>query len=126
MSRLFPPLIRTRSEIERCNNFRIQALQQFMQIALPLSSRIIDVKTKMRSLRLRRPYTFLQHDIEDACDTFDRCIAYFTNCLNDPDYVVCGNEVSTAERDLNSFARRAERSLEMLQNVGRVRRMLSY
>lgn len=122
----FPPPIWTLSEIQRCNDYRNQALEQFLQIALPLSCRIIDVKLKMRSLRLRRPYNAVQNHLENACNTFDRCIVYFTTRLFNPAYIIRGDEVSRAKTDLNLWATRAERSLEMLQNRSRVRRKLTY
>lgn len=122
----YPLRLRTRSEVDRGNDYRAQVLQQFTQIAFPLSIRIIGVRTAMRNMRLRRPYTALQQHIEDACDIFDKCIIYFANCLTDPTYIVRGCEVSQAKRDLHLFAIRAELSLQILQNVSRVRRKLTY
>lgn len=125
MSR-YPLRLRTRSEVARGNVYRAQVFQQLIQISLPLSFRIIGVKTAMGNMRLRRPYTALQQETEDACNSFDRCILYFVNCLADPNYIVHGGEVSQATRDLNLFANRAELLLHILQNTSRVRRELTY
>ncbi len=125
MSR-YPIPFGTRTEIQRRNDYRQDELQRFVQMSLPLSVRILTVRVAMTNLDQQRPYTELQQDIEDACNTFNRYIIYFTNMFLDPDYVVHGGEVSEAKAHLTLAINRAEITLELFQNLNNVRRRLTY
>ncbi len=121
----FPITFGTPSEIQLRNFYRLEELQKFIQMYLPLSIRILTVRLAMINLDQQRPYTFLQQAIEDACNTFDRCIIYWTNIFLDPNYVVCGGEVTVAIIHLKLATSRAERSFRCLQNLNVSRTLTS-
>lgn len=119
------PRPRTRTEIERANNFKAQVLQKFVQMVLPLSNRIIDVRLGLRIFK-RRNHPALYDDIMTSCYKFDECISYYLSILSNEFYDLNGSELSQATRDVNKWVWQAENSLETLRNRSSVRRELIY
>lgn len=116
----------SRSEIEEWNGYRERTLNRFNEVVLPLSMRIVNVRTALNHLRPTRPYTELEQAIEAACDEFDGYFLDFTNILSGPTYLVKGDEVSQAKRLLDKCVNEAEKLLLMLQNRNQIRRELTY
>lgn len=124
-----PPSSYTRSHSRRANDLRQESLNQLIAVALPLSNRLIAVRTAFNALYLVRPtriQQMLHQELLDTFDVFNRVVNHFVQLFTNQNYYMTGDEITTAVRRLNKLTNRAEFLLPTLQNTNSVRRRLDF
>lgn len=119
---------RTRSEIARNDDYRQQVLSQFIRVSTPLSFRMFIVSMAYNNLpvALTAVERVIAQDIQDTLQHFNTVTNYYLNCLGSRSYVLRGDEISNATRQLTLDAERAERKLQIIQNANGTRRKLTF